>query len=205
MDRAAALVRLNRRVLERFSARTVAALREALPMRLALPHLEPFLARNLEKEIRKDAMVVACARDALAAGVPPAPEASRALLAAARQVDREFFASVERFPVRFDVPYARIEPLRQRRIELGLALAGSLLGAWGNGRRVRDVMPRAELARKVGDILALYCEESAALSAGVRLPALLGPLREKLAGMLLQLMRDAAARTARDIAAQKPR
>lgn len=205
MDRAAALVRLNRRVLERFSARTVAALRGVLPMRVALPHLEPFLVRNLEKEIRKDAMVVACARDALAAGVPPAPEAARALLAAAREVDRAFFAGVERFPVRFDVPYARIEPLRQRRIELGLALAGSILGAWGQGRRVRDVLPRDELGRKVKDILALYCEESAALSAGVRLPALLDPLRDRLADTLLRLMRDAAERTARDIAAQKPR
>jgi len=205
MDRAAALVRLNRQVLERFSARTVAELRQALPMRVALPHLEPFLVRNLEKEIRKDAMVVACARDALAAGAPPAPDAARALLARARQVDREFFASVARLPVRFDVPYARIEPLRLRRIQLGLTLAGRILGAWHAGRRVCDVMPRTELAREVRGILALYCEETAALSEGVSLPALLVPLRAGLAGKLLELMRGSAEHIARDIAAQKPR
>jgi hypothetical protein len=205
MDRAAALVRLNRRVLEQFSARTVAALRAALPMRLALPHLEPFLARNLEKEIRKDAMVIGCARDALAAGQPPGPQAARTLLAAARDVDREFFESVARLPVRFDVPYARLEPLRLRRIERGLALAGRILGAWRAGQRVREVLPRAELAREVRGLLALYCEETAALSDGVRLPALLAPVRAALTDRLLRLMREAGDGVARDIAAQKSR
>jgi hypothetical protein len=203
VDRAAALVRLNRRMLERFSARTTGALREALPMRVALPHLEPFLARNLEKEIRKDALVVARAQEALAQGRTPDAGVVPALLSAARGIDREFFASVEGFPVRFEVPYARIEPLRRRRIESGLALAGDILGAWRSGRRSREAVPRAELARRIREILDLYCEESAALSEGVRLPALLAPLRDRLAGMLLRLMRDSAAQLVRDIAAQK--
>ncbi len=205
MDRAAALVRLNRRILERFSARTVGALRGALPMRIALPHLEPFLAANLEKEIRKDAMVVACVRDAAAAGGRPGPDAARAMLAAARDIDRDFFARVAQFPVRFDVPYGRIEPLRLQRIELGLALAGRILAIWGRGRRVRDELPRDELARQVREILRLYCEETAALSHGVRIPALLGPLRDRLSATLLRLMQEAADRMARDIAAQKRR
>jgi len=205
MDRAAALARLNRRLLERFSAGTVGALRAALPMRLALAHLEPFLARNLEKEIRKDALVVRCARDAIAAGAPPAAGAARDLLAAARDVDREFVASVARFPVRIEIPYARIEPLRLRRIELGLTLSWRILRAWHSGLRLRDELPRDELARGVRDILGLYCEETAALSHGVRIPAMLAPLRERLAQLLLGVMRQAAERVAQDIAAQKRR
>lgn len=205
MDRAAALARLNRRMLEHFSARSVGALRAALPLRLALPHLEPFLARNLEKEIRKDALVVACARDALASGTVPGAGEARALLAAARGIDREFFSSVARFPVRFEVPYGRIEPLRLRRIELGLALSARILGAWAARRRLRDDLPRAELARQLRAILGLYCEETAALSGGVRIPALLAPLRERLARALLGLMRETADRMAQDIAMHKRR
>jgi len=205
MDRAAALARLNRRMLERFSAGTVDSLRAALPMRVALPHLEPFLARNLEKETRKDALVVSCARDALAAGGPPAADAARTLLAAARGIDRDFLASVANFPVRIQVPYERIEPLRLRRIQLGLALAWRMLSAWQAGRRVRDDIPRAELARQLREILFLYCEETAALSHGVRMPALLAPLRDRLNALLLRQMRQAAERLTADIAAQKPR
>jgi hypothetical protein len=205
MDRAAALARLNRRMLERFSAGTIDALRAALPMRLALPHLEPFLARNLEKEARKDALVVRCARDALATGAPPAAGAASTLLAAARDIDREFLASVARFPVRIEVPYGRIEPLRLRRIQLGLALSWRILHAWQAGRRLRDAIPGSELARQLREILRLYCEETAALSHGVRMPALLAPLRERVARLLLQTMQQAAERLAQDIAAQKRR
>lgn len=205
MDRAAALVRLNRRLLEEFSARSLEGLRGALPFRVALPEFEAFLARNLEKEIRKDALVIGCVRDALSAGAPPGPDAIPALLSAGRDIDRAFFESVEGFPVRFAVPYGRIEPLRRRRIERGFALAGAILSAWGSGHRLRDSMPRAHLARELRAILHLYCEESAALSEGVRLPSLLGPLRDRLAERLLRLMRDAADRVAADIAAQKPR
>lgn len=205
MDRAVALVRLNRRLLEGFSARSLEGLRGAMPFGVALPELEGFLARNLEKEIRKDALVIGCVRDALAGGAPPGPDAIPALLAAARDIDRAFFESVEGFPVRFAVPYGRIEPLRRRRIERGFALAGGILSAWGGGQRVRDRMTRAQLAHELRTILHLYCEESAALSEGVRLPALLGPLRDRLAERLLRLMRAAADRVSGDIAAQKTR
>jgi hypothetical protein len=205
MDRARALARLNRRLLERFSARVVSGLRGALPLRLALPRFETFLARNLDKEIRKDGLVVQCARDALAAGAQPGADEVRALLAAARAIDREFLGSVASFPVRLTLPYARIEPVRQRRIERGLALAARILDAWGRRRRVGEVMTRAELAREMDAILRLYCEEAAALADGVRLPPLVAPLRDRLAATLLRLMQAAAARTAADIAAQKRR
>jgi hypothetical protein len=108
-------------------------------------------------------------------------------------------------PLRFEVPYGRVEPLRLKRIELGLSLSGRILRAWSAHRRLREALPRAELAREVRAILLLYCEETAALSRGVQLPALLAPLRERLAVALLRLMRETAERLAQDIAAQKRR
>jgi hypothetical protein len=176
-----------------------------LPVRLALPALEPFLARNLEKEIRKDVLVVQCAGEALASGAPPGAAEARRLLAEARGIDREFLAGVTHLPVRIELPYDRIEPLRLRRIELGLALSYRILKAWRSGERLRDAQARKELAREVQDIFALYCEETAALSGGVRIPALLAPLRARLADLLLREMRLAAAGLTQDIAAQKSR
>lgn len=58
MDRSGALAVLNRKILEAYSRRTTDTLRAALPLRLALPHLEPVLARNVAKEMQKDALVI---------------------------------------------------------------------------------------------------------------------------------------------------
>lgn len=143
--------------------------------------------------------MIRCAAEALASGAPPGAEAARRMLAQARRIDREFLARIGRFPVRIEIPYARIEPLRLRRIERSLELAWRILDAWRRGRRLRDALPSAELERALSDILALYCEETAALSRSVQLPTLLAPLRERLAAALLRIMREIGA----DIASQK--
>lgn len=200
MDRAVALARLNRRMLEAFSARTVGALRASLPMRLALPRLEQILQQNLEKEIRKDALVIRRAAEALAAGAPPGPETARQLLDAARQIDREFVARLGGFPLRLDIPYARIEPLRLRRMGHGLELAYRILGAWRRRCRLRDAFSCAELERRLLEILTLYCEETVALGDTARLPGPLAPVGARLASGLLGVMTSTARELARDIA-----
>lgn len=186
-------------LLGEFSRRTVERLRAVLPLRVALPHLEPFLAENVAKEARKDALLIERAAAALAAGRDTGAADVRALLEAARAADREFIGRTGRFPVRIDIPYAHIEPLRERRIARGLKLARRILETWREGRKVRRALPRAELEQALREILALYCEETAALSRGVRLPALLVPLRERLAAALLRVMRQIAF----DIASHK--
>ncbi|MEW6687690.1 MAG: hypothetical protein AB1452_01240 [Pseudomonadota bacterium] len=186
-------------LLREFSRRTVARLRAVLPLRVALPHLEPFLAENVAKEARKDALLIERAAAALAAGREPGTDDVRALIEAARAVDREFLARTGRFPLRIEIPYAHIEPLRERRIRRGLPLARRILGLWREGKKLRRALPRAELEQDLRGFLALYCEETAALSRGVHLPALLVPLRERLAAALLRLMRETAA----DIASHK--
>ena len=202
MDRAAALARLNRRMLEAFSARTVGALHASLPLRLALPRLEQILKQNLDKEIRKDALVIRRAGMALAAASPPGTDEARELLRSARQIDREFVARLGRFGLHLEIPYARIEPLRLRRIGCGLEFAYAILDAWRRRQKLRDAFPSVEFERRLLAILSLYCEETVALADAVRLPGLLAQVRERLASRLLEVMRAVSRDLARDVAGE---
>lgn len=148
--------------------------------------LEPFLEENVAKEACKDALVIR------RAGKPQSPGAAREILAAAREIDRQFLARIGDLPVRIEIPYDRIEPLRLRRIELGLETARRILEAWRHGRRVRESFAAGELERTVFEMLRLYAGETQALSHAVRLPALLEPLRGRLAQRLHEAMSNAA-------------
>ena len=165
-----------------------------------LPALEPFLAGSVAKEVRKDVLVILCAGEALAAGAPPGADAARQLLAAARAIDREFLARVEGFPMRIDICYDRIEPLRLQRIELCLNTAYRILDAWRHGQRLRDALSAGDAERRMFGMLRLYAEETQALSYCVRLPGLLAPLRERIALRLLEVMTGAARGLAREVA-----
>ena len=69
--------------------------------------------------MRKDALVIRCAAEAFARGARPDEGAAQRLLAESRAIDREFLAGMRGLPVRLEIPYGRIEPLRLRRIERG--------------------------------------------------------------------------------------
>ena len=200
MDRVAALAALDRRMLEDFSRRTTDRLREALPLRVVLPHLGSFLAQNVEKEIRKDALVIQRAAEALKSGAPPGSATAREILEATRQIDREFLRTVDPFPVRIEIPYERIAPLRLERIGRGLDFAYCILDAWRHGRKLRDTFTREECGRRLLGLLELHAQETHALSQSVRLPALLAPLQSLLAERLQEIMSDVGKRLARDLA-----
>jgi len=187
-------------LLREFSRRATERLRATLPLRLALPGLETVLAENVAKEVRKDALVIACAAEALAAGAPPGPAAVRQILAAARGIDREFLAHAGRLPVRIEIPYDRIEPLRQRRIELGLELAHDILDGWRQGKKLRRMMPREKLEHGLLSLLQLYADETRALSQAVQLPGFLAALRERTAARLHQVLSSVARSLSRDVA-----
>lgn len=176
----------------------MAALRASLPIRVALPRLERVLALNVEKEVRKDALVVRCA------GKHLRPDAVEALLAEARDLDREFLARVSAFPVAIVIPYENIAPLRRQRIEHLLAAARRILAAWplrgGVSAAVMACWTQAEFEQVLREHLSLYASETRALAAQVRLPAVLAPLRESLADRLHRLMRKAALDLAGDAA-----
>jgi hypothetical protein len=168
-------------------------------LRLALPLLEPLLAENVAKEARKDALLIRAAARARAGGAPAGGVVAQELLAAARRVDAEFLRRVGAW-VRIEIPYARIEPLRLRRIEAGLDLACRILQGWRRRARLQGVLGREELTRRLREWLELYALETQALSDAVRLPVLLRPARERLAQALARAMREAAEELTREIA-----
>lgn len=203
MDRSDALVALDRKILDAYSRRTTNALRAALPLRIALPHIEPVLARNVAKEMQKDALVIRRAGEALATGVPPNGEALRRLLEATKEIDRAFLTQVGSLPLRIVIPYEEIMPIRMERIERLSGAAYRVFDAWQRQSGVRAAMqasyPRAELERLLLDLLQLYALETRILSRSVRLPMLLAPVRERIAQSLQGIMNDTAKRLAAEL------
>jgi len=204
MNRANVLAALNSKMLEVYSLRTTDQLRSALPLRIALPRLEPFLALNLAKEVQKDALVIRGGGVALAAGDPPGSDTSRRMYEATKAIDDEFLARLGSFPVGIVIRYEEIAPIRTRRIDCLLAAAYRIFDAWRGVRGCRAAIlsaySRAEFERLLHELLRLYAQETRALSRSLRLPALLVPLRERLALSLYDIMNDTASRLAGEMA-----
>jgi hypothetical protein len=169
-------------------------------LRLALPAIEPMLAENVAKEVRKDALVIRSAAQCLASGDRPGAMEADRLLADARDIDRDFLDRAAGLPLHLDIPYARIEPLRRQRIERGLDLAYRIMASWNGGGRLRDALPFHGLEQSLREMLALYCEETAELGRGVRTHGPISALRERAAGALRDTMADVARQLARDAA-----
>jgi len=193
----------NRKILEVYSRRTIAALRAVLPLRLALPRLESFLADNVAKEAAKDALVIRRVGQALAVGLTPGEEMVRQLLADGKEVDRAFLARVSDFPIGIVIRYEEIDPLRLQRISRMQQAACLILARSGERGDVRSALracyPSGEFEHLLLDLMRLYAQETRALSRSLRLPALLVPLRERVAQSLYGVMTDAAAGLANDV------
>jgi hypothetical protein len=199
------LARLNGRILNAYSRRTTTALRAALPLRLALPHLEPVLALNVSKEVKKDKLVILRARELIKEGPLDWNEVLPQLLQATKDIDRLFLSRVGAFPVDIVIRYEEIAPIRARRIKLLYDAALKILWARDRGLRLRDALhasfSRNEFAQLLEQLFGLYAAETRSLSRSVRLPALLVPLREIIAQELLNVMLRVARPLALEIAA----
>ena len=194
----------NRKILEVYSRRTISALRAILPLRLALPRLESFLADNIAKEAAKDALVIGRVGELLAAGQAPDGNTPLQLLAAGKEIDRRFLARVADFPIGIVIRYEEIDPLRLQRIGRMQQAAGLILAGMeraGDARSaIRECYSSSEFERLLLDLMRLYAQETRALSRSLRLPALLVPLRERIAQSLYDVMAEAAAGLAADAA-----
>jgi hypothetical protein len=204
MHRAHALAALNGKILAAYSNRTIAALRSTLAMRVALPHLEPVLAMNVHKEIRKDSLVIRHAGRAVAAGSHAGPADVQALYQETLAIDAAFLQSLESFPVRLVIPYAEIEPVRVRRIRHVIRAADAILSAWPQHRGLKAtlhaVYERTDFELLISIILDLYAQETRVLSRSVRLPSALAPLQDRLARHVGSVMSDAGMHLAKDLA-----
>jgi hypothetical protein len=199
------LARLNGRILNAYSRRTTAALRAALPLRLALPHLEPVLALNVEKEVRKDRLVILRACELLPAGPLDWNQVLPQLLQATKEIDRQFLSRLGAFPVDIVIRYEEIAPIRTRRMKLLYDAALKILSARNRDLNLRGALhasfSREDFSQLLGMLFRLYAEEVRSLSRSVRLPALLVPLRELIAQELLDVMLHVAQPLALEIAA----
>lgn len=198
------LARLDGRLQRLYSRRTLEALRAALPMRLALPHLEPVLVLNVGKEVEKDTAVILDAGNPALAGTDQEKRLAD-LLQATRDIDRRFLDQVGRFPVEIIVRYDEIIPFRTRRIRLMHEAAQKILGAATVAGPLRHALgaaySREDFARLQHELFRLYAEEVRSLSRSVRLPKALVPLREMIARELLDVMLRVAWPLAQEIAA----
>ena len=204
MERPHVLASLNGRVLVAYSRDTVSALRGMLPLRLLLPHLEPLLAANVEKEVRKDVLVIRRASELAASGARVSSDAVIQLMDATKLIDRDFVDRVRALPVRVVIPYEQIAPIRMQRIECLMECACRVFSNWHRGVRLRAALhaayPQADFEHRLYRILQLYALETRALSRVVRLPALLVPLREQAGASVVRAMENVAARLAADVA-----
>lgn len=205
MDAARVLAAVNGRILRAYSRRTTDALRAALPLRMALPHLEPTLALNVAKEVRKDALVIHRAGEVVAAGRAPDHHDLQGLYDASKHIDREFLVHSKAFPVGIVVRYDEIAPVRLERIELLLGTACRILEASRREPGVQAALRgsfagAAQLENLLRELMRLYAEETRLLSHAVELPKLLVPAREKIAHRLLHIMSEVGARLAGDLA-----
>jgi hypothetical protein len=64
---------------------------------------------------------------------------------------------------------------------------------------LQESYSRAELEQLLWDLLRLYAMETRVLSRSVQLPALLVPLRERIAQSLYEIMSDIARRLAGEV------
>ena len=198
---------LNRKVLEEYSRRTTDTLRTVMPLRIALPSLENFLAMNVAKEVQKDALVIRQVGENVALGMPPGDDTAGRLFDATNDIDRAFLARTGSFPVGIVIRYDEIAPFRTQRIDKLLTAAYRILdagrvihGVRGSRSAIRSAYSRDDFERLVEDLLRLYALETRALSRALRLPGLLVPLRERLAKSLYDVMNDTAIRLARELA-----
>lgn len=155
-------------------------------MRLALGPLEPLLALNVEKEVRKDALVIG-------SGQLP--------LAQARDIDREFLAQLDRLPLlRLEIRYRDVEPIRRERMQRLLDASRRLLAPPWRGMRaaVRAAYERAAFEAALVEHLRLYAAEVHALGGSVRPRLLLAPLRARLR-RVMEEQADALAREVSDL------
>lgn len=205
MKPAHSLARLNGRILYAYSRRTTAALNAALPLRLALPHLEPVVAANVDKEVKKDTLVILRARELMKTGPLEWNEVLPQLLQATKEIDSQFLSRVGAFPVDIVICYEEIVPVRTRRMKLLYDAALKILSARDRGLRLRGAVQasfsRDEFAQLLEQLFGLYAEETRCISRSVRLPMLLIPLREFIAQELLKVMLRVAQPLALEIAA----
>jgi hypothetical protein len=194
-DRIGVLRRRDRALLFDFSRRCVERLgKRSAAMKLVMPVVGGLMEANVEKEAKKDGIVISTAARAFGEGRRPDRDDVEALVEKTKDLDREFLSSLYFLPLSVDIDYRDVEPLRRNRIERMLAAVNRLLGCWEQGLSFKGAVGRAcskEGFRDfVREMLHLYSLETRALGLSMRLPPPAGRLGAHIVEEIYSIMEE---------------
>ncbi|MDJ0958701.1 MAG: hypothetical protein QNI91_17680 [Arenicellales bacterium] len=204
MNMARLLCRMDEYVMREFSHRTTKALETHTLFRISFLLFRSLLEHNVQKEIAKDELVICHTAEVLLADKPVEAVDRQTLYQKSLEIDTAFLRRAALLPIRINIPYEAIEPVRKRRID-SLSLATyHLLERWHSDGRfhsaVKAQYSNPELCQRITEILHLYSLETQILSRAVRLPLLSS--RDKLAAQLLETMERVGTDLAHELTTQ---
>lgn len=204
MNKAGVLCRMNQSMMEEFSRRTVAALKQHKLYKLMLPAFQSFLELNVRKEIEKDCQVITRAAMLYRTGATPGEEDVRRLLQQFREIDQHFLREITGIPITINIDYAAIESVRRQRIQHLLLVSQRILARWEVTPQIRGVIAELydyhEFNALLYSILNLYSMEAKMLSRSVRVPSILSYLRNSLTETFSSTMHTVAEDLAKELA-----
>ena len=203
VDKVRLLCAMNRFMMQEFSQRTVEALKQGTLFSLMLPPLQSFLEINLQKEVKKDQLVLTSAAVAHKTGKEADSREVQRLLQEARSIDRNFLRQASPFPINIDIQYYDIEEIRQQRIELMIEAATRLFARWETIPRFREAVASLYDAQQfrslLYEILHLYSHETRMLHNSIHMPGIISMARNSLAQTIYSTMERVSAELAGEL------
>ena len=211
MDKVKLLCSMNRQLMLEFSHRTTEGLERQHLFRMMMPVFRSFLELNVNKEVEKDSYIIRHAASLCQTTNKPTDEDVQLLLSKARQVDEKFLQQINPLPISITIHYQDIEAIRQQRIKLVLSECYKLLQQWQASSRfsqvVKSIYAETDLKEVLYNILHLYSMETRMLSRSVRVPSIMGMMRDSLSQSVYSVMdsvaKDMAVKTRDRICQQK--
>jgi hypothetical protein len=187
---------MNRYMMDEFSRRTVAALKQHTLFKVTLPVFQSFLELNVRKEVEKDCQVITRAATLCQTGARPGDGDVRKLLQQSREIDQTFLQEITVFPITINIDYVAIEKTRQQRIRCLLLASHRIFTQWEFTPQISavitDLHDYQELSELLYSILCLYCIEAKMLSRSVRIPSAFSFARNKLTEIFSNTMHTVA-------------
>lgn len=187
-------------MMEEFSNRTLAGLKQHKFFKLLLPPFKSFLRDNVRKEIEKDRAVIHAAYTAHCNGRPPSDIDIAGLLHKAKEIDRHFVRRNHAVPFSISIQYTDIENIREQRIRLMLEASYQLLAVWDNNTGFRKALHRLydskQFRHLILQLLELYITETRLLSNSIKIPRKLSFARNSIVQTITDVMEKSAAELA---------
>lgn len=203
MDRTLALEAFSRDVLHRFSDQTVNHLIGRSPVTFTASLTAAYLRENVEKEARKDRLIIEHAATAFDAGRLVTIADVDALFERTKDVDRIFIRQLVLPSVCIAIRYDDIADTRKHRILFLARFVEDLLISW----QPHDTLPEAIKRRHTAghfekflqEYLGLYCQEMKELSNSVKFLPPFNRAMDLFLEEIVETMEDARFTVARTI------